>query len=79
MENKNKMREWINKNDGKYFQVDNQEFNKYQAVGFILLILAFTIYLFHEKAGFEEIWLGWLLFFIGAISLIIGYAKRNQS
>ena len=72
----NKFRVWLNKNDGKYYQVDNQNLNIYEVTGYLSLIFALVIYLFHDKAGFQPTWLGWLCFIIGCTTLFIGIIKR---
>lgn len=70
-----KIRKWINKNDGKYFQIENQKFNFFQSFGFMLIVLSLVVYLFHEKAGFQYTWVGWLLFISGFAVSIIGFLK----
>lgn len=75
----NKIRTWINKNDGKYFKVDNQIFNDYEAAGYISLILAIVVYLFHEKAGFESTWIGWLFLCFGCAGVFIGIMKKVKN
>ena len=73
------IRAWINKNDGKFYQIDNQKLNIYEVTGYLSLIFAFVVYIFHEKTGFQFIWLGWLCFVIGCITLIIGILKKLKS
>lgn len=75
----NKIRTWINKNDGEYFQVENHTFNAYEASGYILIILALVVYLFHDKAGFDLTWIGWLVLCFGCIALFIGVMKKVRN
>ncbi|WP_299873046.1 hypothetical protein [uncultured Cocleimonas sp.] len=71
-----KFRTWINKNDGSYFQVDNQNFNLWQVTGFLLVISAFIVYLLHDKMGFSSTWLGWVFLLAGFILLFIGHTRK---
>jgi len=71
-----KIRKWINKNDGEHFQVDNQTLNKYEIIGYLLLIFSFIVYLFNDKVGFQAAWLGWLFLIIGVITLLIGISIK---
>jgi len=71
-----KFRTWINKNDGSYFQVDNQNFNLWQVVGFLFVIASLIVYLLHDKVGFSRTWLGWVFLFTGFISLFIGNTRK---
>ena len=79
MRERNKIRAWINKNDGKHFQVDNQNFNVYEVAGYISLILAFVVYLFHDKVDFQSAWLGWLFLCFGCSTLFIGVLKKVKN
>ena len=73
------IRAWINKNDGSFYQVDNYKLNVFEAIGFLLFIASFIVYVMHDKAGFKETWLGWVFITIGIISITIGIAKRSAN
>ena len=69
------MRAWINKNDGKYFQIENHKLNIFQTLGYLLIIFSFVIYLFHDKTGFQHTWIGWVFLTVGIAFSFIGALK----
>ena len=72
-------RNWLNKNNGSFYQIDNQNLTLLEVAGYILCISAFIVYLAHEKAGFKETWLGWLFLVIGFALTLIGVNKRMKN
>jgi len=74
-----KFRNWANKNNGSFYQVDNQNLTLLEVLGYILCISAFIVYLAHEKIGFKETWLGWLFLIIGLALTITGVSKRIRN
>ena len=73
------IRTWANKNNGSFYQVENQNLTIYEVIGYLLIIASFIIYILNEKTGFNETWIGWLLLIIGAISAILGGVKRTKN
>ena len=69
------LREWINRDDGKHWQVGNHKLNFNEILGYGALIGALLIYLLNDKLGFQHTWVGWLLLFIGVIFTISGTSK----
>lgn len=67
---------WINKNDGSFYQVDNQKLTIYEVVGYLLFIASFIVYLLQEKIGLEETWVGWVLLSAGLVLVVVGVTKR---
>ena len=65
----NKIRAWINRDDGKIYQVGNKNLGALETIGWFLLILALLVCTLHDKAGIESTWVGWLSFFLGLILL----------
>ncbi|MCP4552429.1 MAG: hypothetical protein GY834_10410 [Bacteroidetes bacterium] len=74
---KKTLREIINKDDGKHYQIGNHNLNAKEAVGYVFLIIAMLIYLIVSKAGFQHEWLGWLSLAIGLLSIYLGI-KQND-
>jgi uncharacterized membrane protein len=72
------IREKINKDDGKHFQVGNHDLNLKEIIGFAFLILAMLIYLFVDKAGFQHAWLGWTSCVIGFVLVTLGVIENDQ-
>jgi len=75
----NKFRERVNKNDGAFYQVDNQTLTLYEVIGYLLLIASLIIYLLHEKVNFEHTWLGWVFLFTSMPLVVIGASKRIRN
>ena len=73
-----KIRVWLNKNDGAYFQIENQDFNLLQVIGFLLVIASFIVYLLHDKTDFSNTWLGWLFLCGGLVSSYIGIIHKPK-
>jgi hypothetical protein len=72
------IREKINKDDGKHFQVGNYDLNAKEIIGYAFLILAMLIYLLVDKAGFEHAWLGWGFLVIGFVLITLGVIQNEQ-
>ena len=72
------IREKINKDDGKYFQIENRDLKLKEIVGYAFLVLAMLIYLIVDKLGFQQSWLGWIFLFIGIILVALGVIKSEQ-
>jgi hypothetical protein len=69
----------INKNDGSFYQIDNYNLTVFEAIGFLLFIASFVIYILHDKTGFKETWLGWVFLIIGFVLIAIGIANRSEN
>ena len=79
MHKRSNFRARLNKNDGKYFQVDNLTLNLFEVVGHLLIIASLIIYLLHDKLGLKETWLGWLCLVIGLVLVYVGVALRTKN
>ncbi len=71
-------RNWINKNDGRYFQVDNLKLNLFEVVGYLLMIFSVMYYFLHEKVSVDQDWIGWTLLVIGLVLGIYGALFKNN-
>jgi len=67
--NLKKIREWINKNDGRFFQVENIELDFFQVIGHLLLLFAYAFYEFHNRIGIDNDWLAWSSLIAGSVLL----------
>jgi hypothetical protein len=76
---KGSIREKINRNDGKYVQIDNHELNGKEIVGYSFLILALLVYLLVDKVDFQYSWFGWVFFAIGFVLVILGIIQNEKS
>ena len=71
-------RNWLNKNDGRYFQVDNQELNLFEVTGHLLTIFSLMYYFLHKKVGVDQDWIGLTLLVIGLVMGIYGALFKNN-
>ena len=69
-------RNWLNKNDGQYFQVDNLELHLFEVLGHLLMIFSVMYYFLHEKVDVDQNWMGWTLIVIGLALGIYGTFVR---
>ena len=77
MEHWSKLRKWVNRNDGKYFRVDEIHYNPLQAVG-ILLIAGGVIMLSGKLPNIViPIWVSGSALFAGAVLFYVG-CTRNK-
>jgi hypothetical protein len=73
-----KIRTWINRDDGKMYQVGNKNFGALEIIGWFFLILALLVYTLHDKAGIESTWIGWLSFFLGLVFIVWSFIKEKE-
>lgn len=73
-----KFRTWANRDDGSH-QIGNRNLNNLEIFGYLLLIAALTIYLLHEKSGFQETWIGWLFLVVGFVFTVLGTPNEENS
>jgi hypothetical protein len=78
MEMKETLRQIINKDDGKYFYVENHDLYPKEIVGYIFLVLALFVYSIVDKAGFQHGWLGLMFLLTGVVFLTLGINKNEQ-
>jgi len=74
-----KFRIWANRDDGSQYQIGNRNLNNLEIFGYFLLIAALTIYLLHDKAGFQETWIGWLFLVVGFVLTVLGTPNEENS
>ncbi len=75
----NKLREWINRDDGKFYQIGNENLNVIEIIGYFLLVLSLVLYGLHQKAGLEATWIGWVSFLVGVVMVFYGGLKKEGS
>jgi len=60
-----KIRAWINRDDGEMYQIGNKKLGVAEVIGYLLCIVAMLVYLLHSKVGFEQTWVGWAALIVG--------------
>jgi hypothetical protein len=76
MSKRDNIRAWINKNNGSFYQIDNQNLTLFEVIGYLIFVASLIIYLIHDKAEFKETWIGWLFLVSGFILALVGIKKR---
>jgi hypothetical protein len=72
-----KIRAWINRDDGKVYQIGNKNLGVSESVAYFLFILAMLVYVLHDKAGFKSTWVGWLSLVVGIILVVQSSSKEE--
>ena len=78
MAKRKEYKDWINRDDGKFFQIGNKDLGILEVIGYLLLVLALIIYLLHDKAGVESTWVGWLSLILGLILLFWSVKDEDE-
>jgi cytochrome b561 len=76
-----KVRQWINKNDGKYFQVENVHYSLPHALGLLILIPGFLIAASMLPQAIQSpppVWSGWVIIAVGAAFIVLGNLPRKK-
>lgn len=73
-----KFRTWANRDDGSQYQIGNRNLSNLEIFGYFLLIAALIIYLLHDKAGFQETWIGWLFLAVGFVLTVLGAPNEKS-
>lgn len=74
-----RIRTWANRDNGSQFQVGNRNLSFLEILGYLLNITALIIYILHNKAGFQETWIGWLFFVVGFILTVVGAPDEKNT
>jgi hypothetical protein len=73
-----KIQSWINRDDGKFYKIGNENLNVFEIFGYLLLIAALITKLLHDKAGLDATWIGWVCLIMGAILAFYGAMKKQR-
>lgn len=73
-----KFRTWINRDDGSQYQIGNRNLSNLEIFGYFLLIAALIIYLLHDKARFQETWVGWSFLVVGFALIVLGAPNEKN-
>jgi hypothetical protein len=69
-----KLRQWVNRDDGRLYQAGNRSLGALEIVGLLIFIGALALWQLHVKAGVSILWplasgiVGMLLAIVGAAS-----------
>lgn len=73
-----RLRAWVNRDDGKMLQIGNRRLNVFELLGYLLFVLSLVIYVLHDKTGFNATWIGWAALFGGAVMVALSAGGAND-
>jgi hypothetical protein len=77
--NMRRFREWINRDDGRWFRVGNGNLNRLETIGALLMILGVVLVSLNRKQMFEvPAWALILIFLASAIAMYRGMAIKGK-
>jgi hypothetical protein len=72
-----KLRRWINRDGGKFYQAGNRSLGKVEVIGLLLGICAIGLWQLHVKAGVSIMW-AFAAGSIGLLLAIVGAAGKDR-
>ena len=75
----NKIRRFINKDDGKYYKIGNKNLNCVEIIGYFILIVGFLAYVLHDKAGVGHFSIYISLLIAGTIIIGVGNTQGDKN
>lgn len=72
-----KLRQWVNRDDGKLYQAGNRSLGAVETIGLLLFVSAIALWQIHVKAGISIIW-SLAAGSIGLVLAIVGGAGKNR-
>lgn len=71
MKSPSEFRRWINRDDGRFYQIGNESISTWIAVGTIFLVGALVLWQLHTRFGINGAW-AVVASLAGLVSLILG-------
>jgi len=72
-----KLRQWVNRDDGKFYQAGNRSLGAVESVGILIAIGAIGLWQLHVKAGVSIMW-AFAAGGIGLLLAIVGGAGKDR-
>lgn len=75
----NKLRQWINRDDGRWFQIGNENLNTLQIIGYVFMVLGFLLFAVRQHL-FPNIptWIPFVALLMGFCCLYFGEPKEKK-
>jgi hypothetical protein len=51
-----KLRQWINRDDGRYYQAGNRDVGTLEAIGLLTFVCSLFLWQLHSKTGLSGVW-----------------------
>ncbi len=72
-----KLRQWVNRDDGRLYQAGNRPLGAVETAGLLIFVSAIALWQLHVKAGISVIW-SLAAGGIGLVLAIVGGARKNR-
>jgi hypothetical protein len=72
-----KLRQWINRDDGRLYQADNRNLGALEAIGLFLVPVAAFSWFLHTKFGISSLW-AFGLGFCSGLLLVISWIRSPR-
>lgn len=72
-----KLGQWVNRDDGRFYQAGNRSLGVVETVGLLIFVSAIALWQLHVKAGISIIWCI-VAGSIGLVLAIVGGARKNR-
>lgn len=51
-----KLRQWVNRDDGRYYQAGNRNLSTLETIGLLICICSLFLWQLHSKIGLDSVW-----------------------
>jgi hypothetical protein len=72
-----RFRQWVNRDDGMFYQAGNRSLGVVETVGLLIFVSAIALWQLHVKAGISIIW-PFAAGSIGLVFAIVGGSRKNR-
>lgn len=75
----NKLRQWINRDDGRWFQIGNENLNTLQIIGYVFMVLGFLLFAVRQHLSPNiPTWIPCVALLMGFCGLYFGEPKEKK-
>lgn len=72
-----KLRQWVNRDDGRFYRANNRALGAIEIVGLLIFVGAIVLWQLHVKAGVSDMW-AFTAAGIGLLLAIVGGSGNNR-
>ena len=70
-----KLRQWVNRDDGRHYRIGNRRVGAVESIGLLLFVVALLLWQLHAKAGISSIW----SYASGGVGLLLAIVGNRDS
>lgn len=74
-----RFRQWINRDDGRFYQAANRNLNAIETIGWLFFVIAMLAYLLTKKTSMDVAWFGWFSLVTSAVLVVLGTLKSDRN